>query len=167
MIMEEVAYWSSGLDNTTEEDIITNVLRNSIEAIVISSLGFLSINSTHGGSYVKYEPTALTLSMVQAEVVEPILYLWWRSPCKNIFLRTFMQRKNCTSKLAITICHQTILMQFWKKLELFLSLAKCHSLVLAATRRGVHCTLDWNFTRPLVDQPCSTQQVSTILRRDS
>lgn len=41
--MEEVAYWSSGLDNTTEEDIITNVLRNFIVAIVISSLG-LSID---------------------------------------------------------------------------------------------------------------------------
>lgn len=32
-------------------------------------------------------------------------------------------------------------------------------------RRVLH--LDWNFTRPLVDQPCYTQQVSTILRRDT
>lgn len=47
--MEEVAYAASGLDNTTEEDIITNILRNFIETIVISSLGFLSVNSTHGG----------------------------------------------------------------------------------------------------------------------
>jgi hypothetical protein len=57
---------------TTEEDIVTNVLRNSIESIIISSLGFQSVNSAHGGSYVEYEPTPTTVSIVQHEIVEPM-----------------------------------------------------------------------------------------------
>jgi hypothetical protein len=51
--------------------MITNELRNAIESIVISIFGYLSVNSSHGGSFVEYVPSRHVCDIVRSEHVSP------------------------------------------------------------------------------------------------